>query len=199
MHGQIDWSQREDDEITTSLRHCQKLLAQQVSLNEARRLILLDIAKDRLAYSEYQQCLDGLDRIIDTCWTKRAKQIAKQQKRKKEAAAAAGSSALSHTLPSSSGGGPGTSSVTTTKTKERERERDEREKEATKKLAETIKLAIGRRKMMVQHLGTMFKEEEDEDPGRFLGLPVRSVYEGLEEEFKEVGLGHLDSRSRMVV
>ncbi|CDZ96272.1 Histone acetyltransferases PCAF/SAGA/ADA, subunit TADA3L/NGG1 [Phaffia rhodozyma] len=192
---EVDWSQREDDEITTSLRQCQKLLKEQVSLNEARRSILLEIAKERLAYSEYQQCLDGLDRIIDTCWAKRAKQIAKQQKRKKEAHTAAGGTGPSGGSASGGGtgggnsAGPGTSTMT--KTKERERERDEREKEATKKLVETIKLAMGRRRLMVTHLGTMFKDEEEEEPGRFIGLPVRSVYEGLEDEFRQVGLDHL--------
>jgi transcriptional adapter 3 len=155
---QIDWSQRADDEISTSLRQCQKLLATQTALNTARKSILLSIAKDRLAFAEYQQCLDGLDRVIESAWVKRQKLAVRQQKRK------LGAPPL-----------PGTSVRISAK----EKERDDREREQQQRLMETVRRAMDRRRLLVDHVGAIFREEEEDEPGRFFGLPKTSVYEGL--------------------
>lgn len=61
----------------------------------------------------------------------------------------------------------------------KERERDDKEREQQKLLMETVRRSMDRRKMLVEHVGGLFKEEEEEDPGRFFGMPKTSVYEGL--------------------
>jgi transcriptional adapter 3 len=156
---QIDWSQRADDEISTSLRQTQRLLAEQASLNESRRSVLLSIAKDRLAFAEYQSCLDGLDRVIDSGWAKRqrsAQRTAKQHNKKgkeKEKHDAAGEG--------KDGGG------------------------GKRVMSEGLRKAIERRERFVQHVGGMFQAEEEESPGRFYGLPKESVYKELMDGIEE--------------
>jgi transcriptional adapter 3 len=64
---------RDDDEITSSLRQCQRLLLEQSQINEARKSRLAEIAQHRLAYAEYSQSLDGIEKSIETAWVKRVK------------------------------------------------------------------------------------------------------------------------------
>jgi transcriptional adapter 3 len=64
---------RDDDEITSALRQCQRLLLEQTQINDARKSRLADIAQHRLAYSEYSQSLDGIEKSIETAWGKRVK------------------------------------------------------------------------------------------------------------------------------
>ena len=70
---QYDPSKRDDDEITSSLRQCQRLLEAQISLNEQRKSRLVSQAKNRLAYAEYQTRLDGVEKSIEAAWAKRVK------------------------------------------------------------------------------------------------------------------------------
>ncbi|EIW71248.1 hypothetical protein TREMEDRAFT_13632, partial [Tremella mesenterica DSM 1558] len=72
-HEDFDPSKRDDDEITSSLRTCQRLLVKQSALNEARKSRLSDIAKHRLAYAEYSSALEGIEKAIEAGWTKRVK------------------------------------------------------------------------------------------------------------------------------
>ena len=64
---------RDDDEITSALRQCQRLLLEQTQINDARKSRLADIARHRLAYAEYNQSLDGIEKSIETAWVKRVK------------------------------------------------------------------------------------------------------------------------------
>ncbi|WWC59513.1 uncharacterized protein I303_102069 [Kwoniella dejecticola CBS 10117] len=72
-HDEYDPTNREDDEITAALRQSQRLLAQQTTLNDARKARLAEIAKQRLAYSEYQSLLEGIEKSIESGWSKRVK------------------------------------------------------------------------------------------------------------------------------
>lgn len=88
----IDWSSRADDEISTTLRMVQRELARQQKVNEMRKDRLFGIAKDRMAYQDYLNCLNSVEKEIETGWTRRLRQIkASLSKRKK-----GGHSASSH-------------------------------------------------------------------------------------------------------
>jgi transcriptional adapter 3 len=78
---QFDLSNRDDDEITSALRQCQRLLLHQTALNEQRRARLADIATRRLAYSEYQTALDGVEKDIQADWARRVKKYGLGPKR----------------------------------------------------------------------------------------------------------------------
>ncbi|SPO24489.1 uncharacterized protein UTRI_03758 [Ustilago trichophora] len=80
----LDWSSRADDEISTTLRMVQRELARQQKVNEMRKDRLFGIAKDRMAYQDYLNCLNSVEKEIEAGWTKRLRQIkASLSKRKK--------------------------------------------------------------------------------------------------------------------
>ncbi|EST05249.1 Histone acetyltransferases subunit 3 [Kalmanozyma brasiliensis GHG001] len=80
----LDWSTRADDEISTTLRMVQRELARQQKVNEMRKDRLFGIAKDRMAYQDYLNCLNSVEKEIELGWTKRLRQIkASLSKRKK--------------------------------------------------------------------------------------------------------------------
>lgn len=80
----FDWSTRADDDISTTLRMVQRELARQQKINELRKGRLFGIAKDRMAYQDYLNCLNSVEKEIEIGWTKRLRQIkASLSKRKK--------------------------------------------------------------------------------------------------------------------
>ncbi|SJX63196.1 uncharacterized protein SRS1_14020 [Sporisorium reilianum f. sp. reilianum] len=80
----LDWSTRADDEISTTLRMVQRELARQQKVNGMRKDRLFGIAKDRMAYQDYLNCLNSVEKEIELGWTKRLRQIkASLSKRKK--------------------------------------------------------------------------------------------------------------------
>lgn len=82
----IDWSDRADDEVSSTLRKVQRLLRKQMRINELRKTRLFYIAMDRMAYQDYLGCLNSVEREIESGWMKRQLQIKKSmqaQKKKK--------------------------------------------------------------------------------------------------------------------
>ncbi len=73
---------RQDDEITASLRQCQRLLRQQLAVNDARKNRLADAARDRLAYGDYKHTLSGLEAVITTAWQRRSSRKVRKGKSK---------------------------------------------------------------------------------------------------------------------
>jgi transcriptional adapter 3 len=83
---EINWSDRADDEISSTLRKVQRLLRKQIRINELRKSTLFKIAMDRMAYQDYLGCLNSVEREIESGWMKRQTQIKKSmqaQKKKK--------------------------------------------------------------------------------------------------------------------
>lgn len=78
---QVDWSTREDDEISSALRACQRLLHQQTELNEARKSVLMSLVKDRMAYQDFETARDAQERVIEAGWTKRTRTDVKKKKK----------------------------------------------------------------------------------------------------------------------
>jgi transcriptional adapter 3 len=70
---QFDNTTREDDEVTSALRQCQRLLSKQTVINEARKARIAEIACQRLAFSEYTSVLYDLEKQIEAMWAKRVK------------------------------------------------------------------------------------------------------------------------------
>ncbi|CAD6571758.1 MAG: Transcriptional regulator [Tremellales sp. Tagirdzhanova-0007] len=80
-HEEFDPAGRDDDEIASALRQCQRLLLQQTNINDARKARLADIARNRLAFTEYQSSLDGIEKSIEAGWAKRVKKYGNLSKR----------------------------------------------------------------------------------------------------------------------
>ncbi|GAA5970153.1 hypothetical protein JCM11641_000291 [Rhodosporidiobolus odoratus] len=147
---EVDWSAREDDEISSSLRACQRLLHQQTELNEARKAALMSLVKDRMAYQDYETARDAQERVIEQGWTKRTRVDTKKQKKKKDKDKRTGTA------------------------KEPAGVNDDPSKQP---IPLELLEAVEKRNRLVGAFQPFFEEEEN---GRYYGLPERSVYDGLE-------------------
>ncbi|WFD35367.1 Transcriptional regulator [Malassezia cuniculi] len=75
LDGVFRPSEAADDAVTTSLRRAQELLREQMQLNSQRKARLFHAAVERLAYQDYQACLQTVEREIENGWTKRQRQL----------------------------------------------------------------------------------------------------------------------------
>ncbi|CCH62593.1 hypothetical protein TBLA_0H03120 [Henningerozyma blattae CBS 6284] len=78
---EIDWvSGREDDEISAELRSLQKVLKQVSHRTKKRKKILQPIVKKRLAWQEYWNIKEDLDKQLDQAYIKRIRVPKKRKK-----------------------------------------------------------------------------------------------------------------------
>ncbi|KAJ2726589.1 Transcriptional regulator [Coemansia sp. Benny D115] len=77
----IDWNDRQDDEVCVALRALQRQLREQVRINAERKDRLLSIAKEHIGYQEYIQVIDELDKQVEQSYLKRHR-LTKSRKRK---------------------------------------------------------------------------------------------------------------------
>lgn len=79
---EIDWVHgREDDEICQQMRVLQKKLRQVHKTNQARKRILLPIVKEQMAYQEFRQILEDLDKQVDQAYLKRIRNPKSKKKK----------------------------------------------------------------------------------------------------------------------
>ena len=174
---QPDYSEAVDDPIASALRQSQEELRRVLATNKARKQRLVEIARDRLAYQEYMEARDSLDKNITTVYTKLQKKDApKTIKKKKKGVVTANDHAGSEPpqppapvpCPAALGLGP----------------------DADNKLVipDTLKDLVRTRKQWVQAVGGVFDTKQNESPGRIWGVPAKSVFEGVDEEVR-IALG----------
>ncbi|KAJ2615931.1 Transcriptional regulator [Coemansia sp. RSA 1804] len=77
----VNWDNREDDEVSAAIRSLQRQLRDQVRVNKLRKERLLPIAKDHIGNQEYTQVIDELDKQVEQSYLKRNRQT-KSRKRK---------------------------------------------------------------------------------------------------------------------
>lgn len=76
----IDWANGEDDEICLELRAAQKELRRVSSDNADRKRKLIPLVEHQMAYQEYAQILDDLDKQVDNIFMKRSRNKSKKRK-----------------------------------------------------------------------------------------------------------------------
>ncbi|WFD33088.1 Transcriptional regulator [Malassezia sp. CBS 17886] len=150
----IPWDEHMDSPIASALRLAQSLLKKQIHANEQRKARLFRIALDRMAYQDYQACLQAVDREIETCWTKRVRQIKASMGKKKKGAAAgsAGDSANGTSTPAGDVG------------------------PARPQLPDSLPAALQRRKKLKEAFEPMFANME-----HACGPPSESIYQGIDD------------------
>jgi transcriptional adapter 3 len=88
----IDWvNGREDDEICYELRMLQKKLRTVTKVNQACKRRLTPLVQEQMAYQEYTQILDDLDRQVDQAYVKKIRNP--KSKKKKSSSTLSGSNA----------------------------------------------------------------------------------------------------------
>lgn len=139
------------------------MLKTQVAVNNARKDRLLQVTKERLAYSEYKKVLEGLEKLIEQAWTKRYAALKKAGKKQKGKAAK--EQALGDVAPGSTGLTPS------------------KRREGVPPLSDQVKLAMSARRRWLDTVGHAL--EHDPVVGRYRGLPQKSIYEGIDERGRE--------------
>ena len=140
-HDQFDPTKREDDEITSALRSCQRQLLQQTTLNDARKSRLAEVAKQRLAFTEYTSMLEGIEKGIEQGWAKRVKKYGLTPNKKSSTS----------------------------------------DKIVKPPVSDSLKQLVLTRKKWQESVGKIMRERK----GQVFGLPVKSIYDGIEGEIEE--------------
>lgn len=180
-HGLLEetpnYTDRTDDPIATALRHAQTELRLVSATNKARKARLASIARDRLAYQEYVDVRESLDRSISGLYTRaQKKDVAKhsdrrkKEKRKEQQRRAAdkdkdddaATTEESHLCPAALGLGPDENNTLF----------------VTRQLQDLVRT----RREWVEQVGAIFEGKEEEQPGRICGMPPESVYADMEHE-----------------
>ncbi|KAI5118320.1 hypothetical protein M0805_006603 [Coniferiporia weirii] len=175
LEGKLDFSQVVDDPISTALRQAQRQLREASAMNKARRARLAEVARDRLAYQEYVDARDALDKNITAMYTKLQKKDGPKASKKKKKGDGGGANGVNGSggsagppmplpNPAALGLGP--------------------DEEGTLVMPEALKQPVETRRQWVSVVGGGFEEEEQRTPGRVRGVPYKSIFEGIEEDVR---------------
>lgn len=141
-------------------------------VNKARRARVFAIAQDRLAHQEYVETREVLDRQISSVYSRLQKRdsvkSASAKKRKKPGSAAMMEDREKEKpqSPAALGLGPDASGRLV--------------------VSEQLKQAVHLRRQWVDIVGGAMVKKQEEHPGRLWGMPSKSIYEGIEEDVKEL-------------
>ena len=146
-----------------------------LATNKARRARLAAIAEDRLAYHEYVESRDAIDKQIATLYSKLQKKDGPKANKKKKQKGDPPPGALNGTAglsgmaalppcPASLGLSPD----------------EHNELHVPEQLSELVRV----RRTWVDVVGGVFEEKERNQPGRIWGFPPESIYDGVEEEVR---------------
>ncbi|KAL0947717.1 hypothetical protein HGRIS_013802 [Hohenbuehelia grisea] len=183
IDGMPDYSEKVDDPIATALRHMQRELKVVATTNRKRKERLAAIARDRLGYQEYLDYRDSIDRNINLLYAKLQKKDAPKLSRKKKKGASAsetptpaatangtvhpsGSISALPPHPGALGLGP--------------------DDENTLVMPDQLKQLVELRRNWVDQVGSFFDQKELAKPGSIYGVPKASVFEGIDEEVREL-------------
>lgn len=137
--------------------------------NKARRSRLAEIARDRLAYQEYLDLRDALDKNISNLYTKLQKKDGpKSHKKKKKPPESNGTANLANGtgLPAPSPAALGLI----------------QDDECHLTIPDQLKDLVETRRQWVEKVGSVFEQKERDSPGRIYGLPHTSVFQGIDDE-----------------
>ncbi|KAI5850684.1 histone acetyltransferases subunit 3-domain-containing protein [Tricharina praecox] len=79
---ELDYDNRQDDEVSARLRQLQKQLKEQAILNGARKTRIAEQLKEQLAYQEYVTILEDLDKQVEQAFAKRSRNMKASKKKK---------------------------------------------------------------------------------------------------------------------
>lgn len=112
------------------------------------------IVKDRMAYQDFETARDAQERVIEQGWTKRTRTDNKKAKKKKDRDRQRDKAKEAGTIAPPGGG----------------------DDPAKQPISADLVEAVEKRNRLVQAFQPFFEEE---DQGRYYGLPQKSVYDGL--------------------
>ncbi|KAH7093936.1 histone acetyltransferases subunit 3-domain-containing protein [Auriculariales sp. MPI-PUGE-AT-0066] len=157
---EFDLSHPEDDQIVSELRTCQRLLRDQMSINQQRKARLLALAEDRVAYQDYLDSKESMERNL----------LAMYQKQQKPRITAPPVNKKKKQVKTDEPAGPqphpaGTGFTLTT--------------DGHLHVPATMKKLVDTRNRFVDAVTPGLAAREREEPGTYWSLPPTSIYESL--------------------
>lgn len=119
-----DYDAHYDDDVAQRLRLLQSELKKQMIINSARKIRLLEIARERLAYQEYTTIHDDLDSQVQQAYLKRTRTLGKSKKGSQAKHRPGGAGGGSHVVSAAGVGRPAIGDVARTLMDRRKRWRD---------------------------------------------------------------------------
>lgn len=195
LQGMPNFTEKVDDPIAAALRHAQRELKSLLSVNKARRARSAAIARDHLAYQEYVELRDSIDRNISTLFGRLQKKdgpkIGRKKKKLVGAAAAAvaaktQASAIANegTNTSNNGAGSGNGGGTEANLPLPAALGLGPDEENRLVVNEQLKQLVETRRQWVNTVGKIFDEKQKVNPGRIWGLPTECVFNDIEGEIR---------------
>lgn len=181
---QPDFSNVVDDPIAIALRQCQRQLREVAALNKVRRRRLAEAARDRLAYQEYVDARETLDKNIQVIYSKLQKKDGPKVNKKKKKGGEGGGTNGSAPPGGGTNGVNGVSGNSTMPLPNPASLGLGPDEDNCLAVPEQLRQLVETRQQWVEVIGGGFEEEESRNPGRFRGVPQKSVFEGIEEETK---------------
>ncbi|EPY49169.1 SAGA complex subunit Ngg1 [Schizosaccharomyces cryophilus OY26] len=77
----IDWTKRQDDQISETLRSLQDRLKKTEDANQQRKQKILELLPEEMAFQEFSSVLDDLDKQIENAYMKRNRTLKVKKKR----------------------------------------------------------------------------------------------------------------------
>ncbi|KAI0078970.1 hypothetical protein K474DRAFT_1659664 [Panus rudis PR-1116 ss-1] len=161
-----------DDPIATALRHAQSELREVAARNKARRRRLAEVARARLAYQEFLEYRDYLDKAITNLYTKlQKKDVPKVSKKKKIKGEVVNGASVNGATPNGTALAPHPAALGFV---------PDEENHLT--VPEQLKQLVEARKQW-EEIGERILKEYN-GPGTLVGTPKQSIFDGVEEEVK---------------
>ncbi|KAF8352206.1 histone acetyltransferases subunit 3-domain-containing protein [Amanita rubescens] len=168
LGGMPDFTEKVDDPIATALRHAQRELRIVLGTNKARRVRLGAIARDHLAYQEYLELRDSIDKNVSALFGKLQKKdgpkIGKKKKKIVANGATTGGAEAHLPLPAALGLGP--------------------DDENRLVVNDQLNHLVETRRQWVNTVGKFFDDKQRDNPGRVWGLPAESLFRDMQDEIQ---------------
>jgi transcriptional adapter 3 len=145
-----------------------------MKINNMRKKRLLEIAKIRIAYHEYEAIKEGIENNIAAAFSRIGKSGAIKTPKKNKKAKDRIASAL--VVDPGSGGPAGIPGLGIFAM------------DGTVEVPDDIKEMIHSLEMWKEHVGQAFEQKQKERPGLVWGLPETSIYEGLDKDIEAAEL-----------
>ncbi|EJD06223.1 uncharacterized protein FOMMEDRAFT_166470 [Fomitiporia mediterranea MF3/22] len=184
IDSEPDFSNSVDDQISIALRQAQRQFREVAATNKARRMRLVELARERLAYQEYVDMRETLDKNILSTYTKLQKKDGpkvNKKKKKGDSSVPGGGSGAGANGINGVNGGPSTVPLPNPASLGLGPNED-----GVLAVPDSLRALVETRQGWVEVIGGSYEERERECPGRVKGVPTKSVFEGIDDEVKKI-------------
>ena len=169
---EVNWSARQDDEISSTLRNLQKQLRKQSRVNASYKNRVEQKVIDQMAWQEYSTILDDLDKQVEQAYLKRTRTIKAKKKRVVGGAGSGGGSSSGWTQPPAH-----TNSTSAANNNNSSYPLTAGESSSKPGVSDATRAIRERRRRWITKLRPVFEPHD-----QYLRIPTESIFEGIDED-----------------